>query len=87
MRTIALAMFEDDLRWQSHSFAEVVDQACGGQEVHSGQAVGPRRVVMVAMDGEDGQPHIDVWVLEVHMPAHIYAHRCWMFLGVTGFRN
>lgn len=48
-----------------HHFAEVVDQARRRHQVHRRQAVGAGRVVMVAVDGEHGQPDIKVGVLEV----------------------
>jgi hypothetical protein len=49
----------------THRLAKVVDQAARGQDVHSRQVFCTPRVVMVPMDGEDGQAHVQVGVLVV----------------------
>ena len=45
--------------------AEVVDVVHGGQHVHRGEVFGAAGVVVVAVDGEHGQPHVEVGVLRL----------------------
>ena len=53
----------------AYSFAEVVDQVAGRQDIHSREVIGSCWVIMVAMNSEDRQPHVEVVILKVHAPA------------------
>jgi hypothetical protein len=48
--------------------SKVVDEATGAQNVHRRQVVGPGGVVMIPMDGEDGEPNVQIGVQEVGLP-------------------
>ena len=43
--------------------AKIVEQAALMQEVHAGMAAQTTGVIMIAVDGEDGQGHVHVGVL------------------------
>jgi hypothetical protein len=53
----------------AHHFAKVIDEVRRRQQVHRRQVVGAGGVVMVAVDGEHRQAHVQVGVLKVGAPA------------------
>jgi len=59
------------MRERTRHLAEVVDQAGGAEQVDSAQVVDPRRVVVVAVDGEHRQPNIVVRILEIRLPVRV----------------
>ena len=51
-----------------HMLPKVIDQFAGAEDVDGGEVVGAGGVVVVAVDGEDGQPHVEVGVHIVGKP-------------------
>lgn len=53
----------------AYHFAKVVDETAAGKNVHSREVFRASWVIMVAMDGENGNAYVQVWILEVDAPA------------------
>ena len=56
-----------------HMLPKVIDQLAGAEDVDCGEVVGAGGVVVVAVDGEDGQPHVEVGVHIVGKPVRARA--------------
>ena len=54
---------------RAHHFAKVVDETTAGKNVHSREVLRASWVIMIAMDGENGDADVQIWILEIDAPA------------------
>jgi hypothetical protein len=69
-RQLALTLRHQDRmvhdRVDALNFPKVIEKRARVQEVHRAVGTGAGRIVVVAVDGEDGKSDIEIWVLVIH---------------------